>query len=106
MRYSIPSALVLLGVSAIVGCKGKPSLSPDDEQYVRTTIDLMRLRSSLVVASDSNETNRRFDSVYHKHTTSRNNYLAETKSIGSDPSRASVVYAAIKDSLKDSLGVK
>ncbi|MDP4289352.1 MAG: hypothetical protein Q8922_15665 [Bacteroidota bacterium] len=89
------SAVLLI----IFGCKGKPSLSSDDARYVRTTLSLIRLRGSLTPTSDTIETKRRLDSLYKDFGTSKDKYLAESKSIGGDAARAGMVYTAIRDSL-------
>jgi len=92
-------AILAIAILTMVGCKGKATLLPQDEPYVRTTIALIRLRSSLVPSVDSNEVKRRLDSVYRKFSTSEKAYLAESKAIGRDVERAGSVYSAIKDSL-------
>ncbi len=99
MRFRILIVAMFAAILAMAGCKGKPSLSLADAHYVRTTIALIRVKSSLMPNADTNDTKRRLDSIYHAHSTSQNAYLAETKAIGSEAERAGVVYAAIKDSL-------
>lgn len=91
-------SLLTLCMIAAISCSKKPSLSSEDVEYVRTSVDLMRIRASMAPGTDSATVKYKVDSVCHVHHTTRGGYLTYTKEIGSDPKRADMIYNAINDS--------
>jgi len=83
----------------LMACKGKPTLSTDDADYVHTTLDLMRVRARIAPGSDSTLVKSMLDSGYRRHHTSRDSYVKYTGQIGEDPNRTNMIYNAINDSI-------
>jgi hypothetical protein len=91
--------LLVCIILSLLSCKGKPSLSTDDADYVHTTLDLMRVRARIAPGTDSTRVKSMLDSAYRRHHTSREAYLKYTGQIGEDPKRAETIYNAINDSI-------
>ena len=90
------SVLIVLSVLA---CKGKPTLTDDDREYVRTTIDLMRTRANFGPDTVSLHTTLSLDSVYKRHHTTRGAYIQQSATLADDPKHAELVFTAINDSV-------
>ncbi len=83
----------------LAACGGKSSLNTADQDYVRTSIDLIRTRASFTVNQDSLAIERSLDSVYARHHTSAKQYQDETVALSSDRDRTAAIFAAINESI-------
>jgi hypothetical protein len=91
--------LCALCAICIFSCKGKPSITSDDKEYIRTTIDLMRTRANFSAQIDSVHATASLDSVYRRHHTTRDAYTKQSGALASDPKHAALVFNAINDSV-------
>ncbi len=83
----------------LVACGGKPTLTPTDTEYVRTTLDLLKTRANFAPVEDSAHIAFSLDSVYRRHHTSASDYKAQTLSFAGDPKRGEVIFNALNDSV-------
>jgi len=90
---------LVLSVLLVVSCKGKPSITSDDKEYIRTTIDLMRTRANFGAQIDSVHATASLDSVYRLHHTTRNAYTKQSGALANDPKHAALVFNVINDSV-------
>ena len=89
----------VLAVLAVLACNSKPTLSTDDSEYVRTTVDLLKARANFAEGEDSVRMKLSLDSVYQRHHTSASAYQKQTLSLADDPKHAELVFATINDSI-------
>ena len=90
--------LVLI-IPFVVACGGKPTLSPSDTDYVRTTLDLLKTRANFAPNEDSTRIKLSLDSAYQRHHSSAADYQAKTLALSDDPQRAEAIFGAINDSI-------
>jgi hypothetical protein len=87
----------LIGLLALCSCKKNENLSPDELQYVKTTLSLVKTKA---VAKDSLGLVRLQDSVYKTSGIARAEYEKRTLSFAANAERGELVFRAIGDSLK------
>jgi len=113
---SIPKHAILasLFIASLISCKSKTGLDPEEAKYVRTALDLIRVRAEFSAeigarkkdslakdstAIDSVRFNASLDSVYRRDGINRQQFIDWTTSLAQDPKRAAAFYGALNDSM-------
>jgi hypothetical protein len=82
----------------VSGCGNKSSLTSDEQEYVSTTLDIMKTKAKLPADTDSNKVIEALKPVYARHKSTAEKYTLQTKTLSEDPESAIRIMNAIRDS--------
>ena len=101
-------------IATLLSCKSKTVLDPEEAKYVRTALDLIRVRAEFSAeigarkkdslakdstAIDSVRFNASLDSVYRRDGINRQQFIEWTTQLAQDPKRAAAFYGVLNDSM-------
>jgi hypothetical protein len=110
-KYIIVSWVAIM---FLVSCKAKTTLDPEDAKYVRTALDLIRVRAEFSAeigarkkdslaknfsVSDSIRFNASLDSIYLRDGVNRKQFIQWTTQLADDPKHVAAFYSALNDSM-------